>query len=189
MKRIYLAGPEVFLPNANELGLRKKQLCRDYGFEGLFPLDTEIRMGDDNENLGFVISRANEGLIHDADIIIANLTPFRGASADVGTVYELGLARGLGKILLGYSNDPTPFTQRTFALFGDGPLHLHNPGELHDRNGLKIEEFGLNDNLMIDGGIHAASGEFLLHDATDSQRFTDLTAFERLLAQLKARSF
>lgn len=187
MKHIYLAGPEVFLPNAAELGHRKKILCRDYGFEGLFPLDTEIRMGDDSENLGLIISRANEGLIHDADIVIANLTPFRGPSADVGTVYELGLARGLSKEILGYSNDPTPFTQRTFNAFGDGAMHTHKPGELHDRDGLKIEEFGLNDNLMIDGGIQSAGGLFLLHDARPQERYTDLTAFERLLAWLQQR--
>ncbi len=184
MKYIYLAGPEVFLPEADALGHAKKQLCLRYGFSGLFPLDTEIRMADDNENLGFVISRANEGLIQQADIIIANLTPFRGPSADVGTVYELGLARGLGKVLAGYSNDQTPFLQRTFGEFGSGELHSQNSGEIHDRNGHKIEEFGLADNLMIEGGIHAAGGLFMTHDARPEERYTDLTAFERLLQQL-----
>ncbi|MDF1764445.1 MAG: nucleoside 2-deoxyribosyltransferase, partial [Oleibacter sp.] len=35
MQRIYLAGPEVFLPDATLVGEQKKQLCRQYGFEGL----------------------------------------------------------------------------------------------------------------------------------------------------------
>src|SRR5258708_1028231 len=35
----YLAGPEVFLPDAAEIGRRKKELCRRHGFEGLYPLD------------------------------------------------------------------------------------------------------------------------------------------------------
>jgi nucleoside 2-deoxyribosyltransferase len=35
--RIYLAGPEVFLKNAKEVGEQKKALCRKYGFEGMFP--------------------------------------------------------------------------------------------------------------------------------------------------------
>ena len=41
-----------------------------------------------------------------ADAIIANLTPFRGPSADAGTVYELGYMAGRGKLCLGYCNDP-----------------------------------------------------------------------------------
>ena len=37
-RKIYLAGPEVFHPNAAALGRQKQALCREYGFEGLFPL-------------------------------------------------------------------------------------------------------------------------------------------------------
>ena len=44
-----------------------------------------------------------------ADAIIANLTPFRGPSADAGTVYELGYMAGRGKLCLAYSNDPSPY--------------------------------------------------------------------------------
>ena len=43
-----------------------------------------------------------------ADVIIANLTPFRGPSADAGTVYELGYMLGKGdRLCLGYSNSPS----------------------------------------------------------------------------------
>ena len=40
--RIYLAGPDVFLPNAKEIGGIKKEMCREFGFEGLFPLDNDF---------------------------------------------------------------------------------------------------------------------------------------------------
>lgn len=187
MKRIYLAGPEVFLPDAEALGHRKKQLCRDYGFTGLFPIDSEIRMADDQENPGFAISRGNENLIREADIIIANLTPFRGPSADVGTVYELGLARGLNKLLAGYSNCPESYLERVWQQSGEGELAQQPCGDIRDRSGLKIEEFGLHDNLMIEGGIHNAGGLFLTHAAASGQRYSDLTAFEALLAELQRR--
>ncbi len=187
MKTIYLAGPEVFLPDAGEIGQRKKQLCRQYGFCGLFPIDSEIQMADDHENLGYAISRGNEALIARADIIIANLTPFRGVSADAGTVYELGLARGLGKFPAGYSNVQQDYLQRVWQAFGDGPLSAQPAGEIRDRQGLKIEEFGLQDNLMIEGGIRAGGGLFTTHDARPEEIFTDLTAFERLLQQLQSR--
>jgi Nucleoside 2-deoxyribosyltransferase len=35
--KVYLAGPEVFLRNATEVGDRKKALCEAHGLEGLFP--------------------------------------------------------------------------------------------------------------------------------------------------------
>ena len=41
MTKIYLAGPDVFLSNAIEVGNRKKKLCSQAGFTGLFPLDNE----------------------------------------------------------------------------------------------------------------------------------------------------
>ncbi len=45
MLTVYLAGPEVFLPDAIELGDRKKRLCAAYGFEGPFPARQRDRAG------------------------------------------------------------------------------------------------------------------------------------------------
>ncbi len=33
--RIYLAGPEVFLANAREIGVRKRAICTQYGLTGV----------------------------------------------------------------------------------------------------------------------------------------------------------
>ncbi|MGY3852634.1 nucleoside 2-deoxyribosyltransferase [Aeromonas aquatilis] len=85
-KKIYLAGPEVFLNNVHEVAAQKKELYRLYGFIGLFPLDNKLELNEfspaDN---GLKIAKANEDLIAEADLVIANMTPFRGASCDVGT--------------------------------------------------------------------------------------------------------
>jgi nucleoside 2-deoxyribosyltransferase len=35
--RVYLAGPEVFLANAREIGVRKRAICERYGLVGIFP--------------------------------------------------------------------------------------------------------------------------------------------------------
>lgn len=187
MKRIYLAGPDVFLPNASEVGEQKKQLCTQYGFMGLFPLDGDIASQTSPRETGLAISSANEDLIHQCDIVVANLTPFRGASADVGTVYELGLARGLGKNIHGYSNDPRPYTQRVFEHSGSGLIQEQKSGELRDKNNMKIEEFELSDNLMIDGGIHASGGKFLISSHKYSS-LDDLTLFEEILNVLRENS-
>ena len=37
------------------------------------------------------------------DLLIANLTPFRGVSMDSGTAFEVGFMRALGRPVLGYT--------------------------------------------------------------------------------------
>ena len=40
--KIYLAGPDVFLPDAVEIGRRKADICARHGVTGLYPLDNAI---------------------------------------------------------------------------------------------------------------------------------------------------
>ena len=40
-KRVYLAGPDVFLANAREIGARKRAICERHGLVGVFPADEE----------------------------------------------------------------------------------------------------------------------------------------------------
>jgi nucleoside 2-deoxyribosyltransferase len=130
MKTIYLAGPDVFESNSDEIGERKKHLCANYGFIGLYPSDNELQSDKD-------IFAANMKMISEADCGIFNLTPFRGPSADVGTVFELGVMVTLGKPVFGYTNSMRDYATRC--------RQAH-----YDRGGMKIEDFGNCDNLMID---------------------------------------
>ena len=100
--KVYLAGPDVFLRDVVAVGERKKALCADFGFEGLFPFDNEVvdRPGASIDN---EIYQANFAMIRVADAGIFNLTPFRGPSADVGTVFELGVMTALGKPCFAYA--------------------------------------------------------------------------------------
>ena len=43
---------------------------------------------------------------------IANTTPFRGPSMDVGTAVEMGYLYAQGKPVYGYTDAPTAYTQR-----------------------------------------------------------------------------
>jgi hypothetical protein len=40
-KRVYLAGPEVFLADAREIGAHKRAICARHGLVGVFPADEE----------------------------------------------------------------------------------------------------------------------------------------------------
>jgi nucleoside 2-deoxyribosyltransferase len=170
--KVYLAGPDVFLPDAIEIGRRKQALCARYGLIGLYPLDSAIALEDDDASLQ--IFRANEAMMSEASAIIANLTPFRGPSADAGTVYELGFMAGREKLCLGYSNDPAPYPHRVAAR---GEV-AHRDGALVDANGHLIEDFGLADNLMMMHALDLHGFPLLTPRETPADLWNDLTAFE-----------
>ena len=97
-KSVYLAGPEVFLPNAREILDLKAALTREAGLIPVSPGDLEFPPTSSKWELGLAISAIDEKLMHGAHAIIANPTPFRGLAADTGTCFELGFmcARGAG---------------------------------------------------------------------------------------------
>jgi nucleoside 2-deoxyribosyltransferase len=183
--RVYLAGPEVFLTNAKEIGENKKALCRKYGFEGVFSIDIEVdAKGKSPREAGLCISGINENLIKSCDIVIANITPFRGPSADVGTAYEMGFAHALGKKVFAYTNVAVPFTERTVKAL-NAQVSRSSDGRLRDSQGMFVEEVELVDNLMIDGCIHASSKKLVVEQAPADQLYTYLGGFEKCLKAAK----
>lgn len=186
-KHVYLAGPEVFLCNAKEIGEHKKRLCKKYDFEGVFPIDNEVDAKDKTpREVGFCISALNEELIKSCDFVIANITPFRGPSADVGTAYEMGFAHALGKEVFAYTNVSAPFTERTVKAV-NSQVNRGKDGKLRDANGMFIEELELADNLMLDGCIHSSSERLVIEQAPADQLFTYLGGFEKCLKAAQER--
>ena len=176
---IYLAGPDVFFPNALAVLAAKKTLCARYGFAGLPPLDVEISAAGPPTSVS--IFERNLALMRRADIIVANLTPFRGVSADPGTVFELGWFHGAGKPVYGYSNHAANLEIRIAAAFAptaDGPM-----GRKIANDGMSIEGFGLADNLMIDEALRPL-GSLVRPTDGRSRAIDDLTLFEECLKRL-----
>src|SRR5690625_189812 len=99
MKKVYLAGPDVFASDAAERAEQHKSLCRMHGFEPLHPVDQV-------EPTAQSIYQHNAELIRQADAVIANANPFRGAEPDSGTVFEIGYAVALGKPVVIYIQEP-----------------------------------------------------------------------------------
>jgi len=143
MKTIYLAGPDVFEPDAVEQGRRLKALCAEFGFEGLFPLDNDITPRATLQKTAEAIRAANINLIRHADIVMANLNPFRGFEPDSGTVYEVGFAEALGKPVFGYAADRRHMIERLVE-------HQQLDAEAaRCKDGKCIESFALSHNLMF----------------------------------------
>jgi nucleoside 2-deoxyribosyltransferase len=162
----YLAGPDVFLADAREIGARKVAICAEHGIAGHFPLDVSLRL----DHLapfeqGLEIYRANLEAMRACDLAILNLTPFRGPSADVGTVFELGWLAAAGKPLFAYSSEPRLHAERVTP------------------DAYAVERHEMFDNLML----HAAVAEqptpgareiVTVAEPEDAEPLAALAAFE-----------
>jgi nucleoside 2-deoxyribosyltransferase len=178
--RVYLAGPEVFLPNAREMLDRKIALTRAAGLIPVSPGDLAIPDTPTKKLKGLAISAIDEQLMRSADAIIANLTPFRGIHADTGTCYELGFMCALGKAAYAYTNVAANHFDRTAALY-DGAITLDAAGRPRALDGLAVEDFDMIDNLMMHGGIESRGGAVVVGNAPAEAIHTDLAAFARVL--------
>ncbi|QDW37213.1 nucleoside 2-deoxyribosyltransferase [Bradyrhizobium sp. KBS0727] len=181
--KIYLAGPDVFLPDAVDIGKRKAAICARHGVRGLYPLDSAVDLAAGDASL--TIFKGNEAMMDMADAIIANLTPFRGPGADAGTVYELGYMAGRGKFCLAYSNDPAFYVERV-ARFD--AVTKSADGHLIDRNGLAVEDFGLSDNLMMIHALDLHGAGLVTPRQAPSDIWHDLTSFEACVVLAAGRA-
>lgn len=176
--RVYLAGPDVFLPNAREIGAAKIAICAGSGLTGVFPLDGDLNLaGLEPYEQARRIALGNEDLMRSCDAIIANLTPFRGASMDAGTAFEVGFMRALGRPVFGYTNTATAYAERVRSLRDAGRAK----GDF-DGPDVEIEDFGLAENLMIAIAISETGDGPVLHASPDARIATDLTGFEKAVA-------
>lgn len=179
--KIYLAGPDVFLPDAIEIGRRKVNICASHGLTGLYPLDNAIDLAA--PDAARQIFCGNAAMMDAADAIIANLTPFRSAGADPGTVYELGYMAGRGKLCLAYSNDGGTYADR-LGRFMDV---ISEGDRLADAQGLTVEDFGLVDNLMMIHALELHGCPLVTPAKMPIDLWRDLTAFETCVRMAAAR--
>ena len=142
---LYLAGPEVFLDDAPAIFAAKRRMCRAHGLAPIAPFDDEAPAGS-GRPLAARIYRANLARMDRADAILANLSPFRGPGADPGTAFELGYMVARGKPAFAYSNRPGTSLAGVRAA---GGAVRGADGIWRDREGVRIEDFGLPENLML----------------------------------------
>jgi len=185
---VYLAGPDVFYQNAHEIAAEKKRILATRGMAGRFPLDTQLDPAAfaDQKDFALAIACANEALMREADIILANIEPWRGPEADDGTAYEIGFMAALGKLIVLYTNDARPFSERVRNDVYHGEIYRDGAFERGRRDHMTIEAFdGFADNLMLINAA-AASTEAALGTKPDpavivQSSFTKAADFARQL--------
>ena len=170
--RVYLAGPDVFLPEPLKMAEAKKEICQNYGFEGVFPFDANLDLTNlKPQEAALKIYHCNIKLMQSCDLIIANMTPFRSPSLDAGTAFEIGYMTALGKPIFGYSNDGRLYNERV----------INKTSETLDDRGMFIEDFEMRDNLMLEGAIITTGGAVVYETVEPQHYYTELRVFEKVV--------
>ena len=156
---VYLAGPEVFLANAADIGTAKIEICGAHGFDAVFPLVQHESATTVPTERGHQIFQQCIEMLEGCDLLIANMTPFRGVSVDAGTAVEIGYVLARGRPVLGYTNVIEDYEARV------------------PPDSFSVESFGFADNLMCEGPVWQSGGSVVRTRVAASERLTDLHGF------------
>lgn len=144
MKKIYIAGPQVFLPDPAAHFTYAADLCARLGVQALIPYDPLITTLE-------AIYNHNVQLLREADGLVADILPFRGSEPDSGTCWELGWMAALGKPCAVYSFDRRALGTKQLRYFRALGYADPLPGApLPDQ--MLINKHPISANLMLLGG-------------------------------------
>lgn len=149
--RIYLAGPDVFRPDARAHFTRLAAACDALGLAALLPADGNVYQAPE-EAPEKQIYEANMQRLRSADGVVANLASFRGLEPDSGTVFEVGAAVALGIPVVAYGVPEGSYADRARALLQCAP---DAGGVLREIGShIAVEDFGQPLNLMLACSVH-----------------------------------
>ena len=140
--KAYMAGPDVFHPDAKINAEVTRLLCEKHGIIALIPLDNEVLMDNTPSQISQEIYEKNTSLMDSADLFIVNMSPFRGPSTDVGTAFEMGYAAAQKKKVFAFTSDMRPYKER-----------VEEYTKKAGNDGQSVEDFGNIDNTMLDKSV------------------------------------
>jgi len=169
---VYLAGPEVFLPDGKEIGQNKRAICMAHGFDAVFPLDKEPSGEQAPAAIASEIFSICVEMMESCDLVVANMTPFRGVSMDVGTAVEIGYMYARGKPIFAYTNVADDYFPR---------VKTADVAEIDEA----VEDFGLSDNLMCEMPVLRSGSRVMRYAVPGNRVLTDLRGFEACVVDAK----
>ncbi len=151
----YLAGPAIFHPATKALFDYLTDVCATHGLSAVAPAHGDaVAPGLSPADQAAAIRRANMDRIKSCQVVIACISPFRGPGADAGTAWEMGYAEALGKPVIAWCEDTTPYLARV-------PHDRDADGRVFCRqHGMRVEDFGLVDHHMLAAGMTAVQPDF-----------------------------
>lgn len=151
---IYIAGPECFYEHGFDMLNAMRRRAESLGFGVTLPNDNGLDMENDD-----LRKRANsifadlESDINNSTVIISDLEAYRGAEADSGTIYEIGMAYARGIRSYGYTRDKRCLASKNQQSF------LKN-GIVYDEKGNVMPYLDLPFSPTIIGSTKIVEGDF-----------------------------
>ena len=181
VESVFLAGPDLWFPDAAALQARRLALCASAGFQAVSPpMGAGLAEDDRSEVAARSLYADALAALRGADAVVANLTPWRGPSCDPATAFLAGFAAALAKPMVAYLNvadeeeaDPRG---RVEALMGSAPDVV---GRWRDVNDCEVEDFYLPETVLL----WAEARRFFV--IVTPEPFEDLTGLEMCLQALQ----
>lgn len=155
--KVYLAGPWVFWREEETARFQReaRTLLDEIGGGAMTPVFPSDPIADRHRAGALInmdvsspekIAAHCRRHIHTCDALLADITPFRGVQPDPGTVFEIGLAHGCGKMIVLYTRGPVPALRTRLVRAG---LAAEGKGDGRDFDGALIEDFGSPADTML----------------------------------------
>lgn len=146
--KVYLAGFDVFRPDAKQVFKELEAEAQRLGLTALSPADCDpLLEAASPQAIARHIYQCNLVKLSQADAVVANLGSFRGHEPDSGTVFEVGYAVAKQLPVVGYGVEPGSYAEK---LGESKPLIRDADGRLRERySGFLVEDFGYPLNLML----------------------------------------
>lgn len=153
---IFLSGIERYEQNAKKVLDKMKQICNDYGFDAVSPLDQAAEVGTIEVSNAYMwaanVFDNNQQHVRNCDVVVANLNNFRGYEISNDVAFECGMGYQLSKKLYGYMDDISPLISKI--------PHLGENAEYRDQSGSNVENFNYPANLMFSCTMNILEGKF-----------------------------
>jgi len=171
MKTVYLAGPTVFLPDAECIFDTMKAILKKHGLKGVAPVDNQSNLKgfSPGKALNQAIYKADVEIMNSVDGAIFDISPFRrGTEMDTGTAFEIGYCRCLGIPMTGWTTQkafyPEHVSEYVKERYGQDLIEDTErapgakSGSARDPDGMLVHSSGFYQNLMVQMAIESSGG-------------------------------
>ncbi len=173
---IYIAGPECFYTGGFHMLKAMRVRAESLGFGVTLPNDNPLDMDnpDKQKRADSIFADLKEDM-DKTTVIIADLEAYRGAEADSGTIYEIGMAYAKGARCYGYTRDKRSLaTKNQQAVLKDGVVY--------DERGNRMPYAQLPFAPSVIGSTKIVEGDFddclkmLMTDIEEEQKYQAYSA-------------
>jgi nucleoside 2-deoxyribosyltransferase len=156
--KLYLAGPLCFYPDGNTMWDSNRKEAEFYGFTVTMPNDNKlVKDGEkiSKEELANRIFKNCAWGIDGVDGILVNLETYRGSEPDGGSIYELGMAYGVGARCYGFTRD-----KRTIGVKYQAARYNKDAKTATDINGDYLAHHNLPFSVNLVSSMKIIEGDF-----------------------------